>query len=108
MVGGDWNCEPSVGRCWWSGPGRLVAPLETTTRFHKTFDWFMVGAGLRMATAAARPEWVVEDHRAVLLEATGWQGNQLEQRQMPVRTVDLTLPLGTAPFDPEAAARGDN
>jgi len=26
MVGGDWNCEPSTGRCWWTGPGKLVPP----------------------------------------------------------------------------------
>jgi len=40
VVGGDWNCEPTAGRSWWTGPGKLVAPRETTTRFHKTFDWF--------------------------------------------------------------------
>jgi len=108
VVGGDWNCEPSTGRCWWGGPGRLVAPLEATTRFHKTFDWFVVGAGLRMATAAAKLEWVVEDHRAVLLEATGWQGNQLGQRQLPARPVDLTLKPGDIDYDAEDAARGDD
>ena len=26
VVCGDWNCEPSTGQCWWTGPGKLVPP----------------------------------------------------------------------------------
>ena len=100
VVGGDWNCEPETGQCWWTGPGKLVAPREATTRFPKTtFDKFVVGAGLRQATAAANPEWVVEGHRGVTLHASGWQGNQLGRRQMPPRPVDLKRPPGEAGLD---------
>jgi len=99
VVGGDWSFEPSTGQCWWTGPGKLVAPREATTRFHNTFDWFVVGAGLRQATAAASPEWIVEDHRGVTLQASGWQGNQLGQRQMPPRAVDLKNEPGEVTLD---------
>lgn len=102
VVGGEWNCCPDNGRCWWTGPGRLIRPLGSTTRFGKTFDLFVVGAVMAVASAVASPDWAAADHRGVTLEATGWQGNALGRRQTPARGVDLTREARDATWDTEA------